>query len=89
MQYIAHTKRETSSLAAVDGAFAESESWNGVVAGLGRRGYPVVANPLRGSREDAEHLRGVLDSRTGLIVRAVTSAARRCGAWAARRRRRR
>jgi hypothetical protein len=36
----------------VHGAFAESASWNGVIANLERRGYPViaVANQLRGLR---------------------------------------
>jgi pimeloyl-ACP methyl ester carboxylesterase len=54
----------------VHGAFAESASWNGVVADLQRRGYPVlaVANPLRGLRHDAEYLRSVLDSLSGPAV---------------------
>jgi pimeloyl-ACP methyl ester carboxylesterase len=54
----------------VHGAFAESSSWNGVVAALRRNGYPVlaVANPLRGLREDAAYLRSVLDSLPGPIV---------------------
>ncbi|MFF3439049.1 alpha/beta hydrolase [Streptosporangium sp. NPDC002721] len=56
----------------VHGAFAESASWNGVVADLKRRGYPVVAvaNPLRGLKEDARYLRSVLDGLTGPIVLA-------------------
>ncbi|MGJ6960924.1 alpha/beta fold hydrolase [Streptosporangium sp. G11] len=60
----------TPTVVLVHGAFAESASWNGVVADLKRRGYPViaVANPLRGLREDAEYLRSVLDSLTGPIV---------------------
>jgi len=39
----------------VHGAFAESSSWNGVVAELLADGYPVVAaaNPLRGVKNDA------------------------------------
>lgn len=54
----------------VHGAFAESSSWNGVVADLQRRGYTViaVANPLRGLREDAAYLRSVLDSLSGPVV---------------------
>ncbi|MEU4403980.1 alpha/beta hydrolase [Streptosporangium sp. NPDC023963] len=60
----------TPTVVLVHGAFAESASWNGVVADLRRRGYPViaVANPLRGLREDAGYLRSVLDSLTGPIV---------------------
>ncbi|MEV4542023.1 alpha/beta fold hydrolase [Micromonospora echinaurantiaca] len=56
----------------VHGAFADSSSWNEVVARLRRRGYPVtaVANPLRGLREDAGYLRAVLDSLSGPIVLA-------------------
>ncbi|WP_432547428.1 alpha/beta fold hydrolase [Kineococcus sp. SYSU DK004] len=56
----------------VHGAFADSSSWNGVVAPLRRDGYRVVAaaNPLRGLRADAEHLRSVLDSVEGPVVLA-------------------
>ena len=54
----------------VHGAFAESASWNGVIADLQRRGYTViaVANPLRGLQEDAAYLRSVLDSLSGPVV---------------------
>ncbi|MFC6082459.1 alpha/beta fold hydrolase [Sphaerisporangium aureirubrum] len=54
----------------VHGAFADSSSWNGVIAELRRRGYPVVAvaNPLRGLREDAAYLRSVLDAQSGPVV---------------------
>ena len=54
----------------VHGAFAESASWNGVVAELQRRGYTViaVANPLRGLQHDADYLRSVLDSLSGPVV---------------------
>src|ERR1700684_296435 len=40
----------------VHGAFADSSSWNGVIADLQRDGYTVVAagNPLGGLRSDAE-----------------------------------
>ncbi len=52
------------------GAFAESASWNGVIADLHRRGYQAiaVANPLRGLQEDAAYLRSVLDSLSGPVV---------------------
>ncbi|MFC6084138.1 alpha/beta fold hydrolase [Sphaerisporangium aureirubrum] len=54
----------------VHGAFAESSSWNGVIAGLLADGYPVlaVANPLRGVEYDADYLRGVLAGIEGDIV---------------------
>ena len=60
----------TPTVVLVHGAFAESASWNGVVANLKHRGYPViaVANPLRGLQEDAEYLRSVLDSLSGPVV---------------------
>jgi pimeloyl-ACP methyl ester carboxylesterase len=54
----------------VHGAFAESASWNGVIADLKRRGYTTIAaaNPLRGLQEDATYLRSVLESVSGPIV---------------------
>jgi pimeloyl-ACP methyl ester carboxylesterase len=54
----------------VHGAFADSSSWNGVIARLQEDGYPViaVANPLRSLRGDAELLRDVLDSVDGPVV---------------------
>jgi len=54
----------------VHGAFAESASWNGVVADLQRRGYPVIAiaNPLRGLQHDAAYLRSLIDSLPGPVV---------------------
>jgi pimeloyl-ACP methyl ester carboxylesterase len=56
----------------VHGAFADSSSWNGVIAELHRDGLPVIApaNPLRGLHEDAAYLRSVLDSVEGPIVLA-------------------
>ncbi|MBO1752528.1 alpha/beta hydrolase [Actinotalea sp. BY-33] len=54
----------------VHGAFAESSSWNDVIALLTTEGYPVIAaaNPLRGLDTDAEYLRTVLNSVSGPIV---------------------
>jgi pimeloyl-ACP methyl ester carboxylesterase len=54
----------------VHGAFAESSSWDGVVARLLSNGYPVVsvANPLRGVRFDATYVGSVLDSIPGPVV---------------------
>jgi pimeloyl-ACP methyl ester carboxylesterase len=54
----------------VHGAFADSSSWNGVVADLTRDGYAVVAaaNPLRGLASDAAAVRAVLDAIQGPVV---------------------
>ncbi|WP_229404443.1 alpha/beta fold hydrolase [Micromonospora sp. NBRC 110038] len=54
----------------VHGAFAESASWDGVIAELLDGGYPAVAvaNPLRGVRHDADHLRAVLTGIDGPVV---------------------
>jgi pimeloyl-ACP methyl ester carboxylesterase len=56
----------------VHGAFADSSSWNDVIASLRGDGYPVIAaaNPLRGLHADAEYLRTVLDSVDGPVVLA-------------------
>jgi len=56
----------------VHGAFADSSSWNGVVARLRAAGYPVVAvaNPLRGLRRDAALVRAVVDGVQGPVVLA-------------------
>jgi len=54
----------------VHGAFAESSSWNGVIAALLADGYDVVAlaNPLRGVRHDADYLRSALAEIPGDVV---------------------
>ena len=54
----------------VHGAFAESSSWDGVIAALLDDDFPVVAvaNPLRGVRADSEYLAGVLDGLPGDLV---------------------
>ena len=54
----------------VHGAFAESASWNGVIADLLARGYPVVAaaNPLRGVSTDAAYVASVVASISGPVV---------------------
>ena len=54
----------------VHGAFAESSSWNRVMAPLIDDGYPVfaVANPLRGLQRDADYLSAVLDGIDGDVV---------------------
>jgi pimeloyl-ACP methyl ester carboxylesterase len=54
----------------VHGAFADSSSWDGVVADLTRDGYHVVAaaNPLRGPASDAAAVKSVLRSIPGPVV---------------------
>ena len=63
-----HEPRTTPpTVVLVHGAFADSSSWNDVIARLRRDGYPVVgvANPLRALPSDAEFLRDVLDGVGG------------------------
>jgi pimeloyl-ACP methyl ester carboxylesterase len=54
----------------VHGAFADSSSWNGVIAILERDGYPVVAAPnaLRGVRADADVVSDLIRSIDGPVV---------------------
>lgn len=54
----------------VHGAFAESSSWNGVLARLIAKGYPViaVANPLRGLKSDADYVTRIVQGIDGPIV---------------------
>lgn len=54
----------------VHGAFADSSSWNAVIAKLEREGYPVigVANPLRDLAGDSAYLSSVLDTIPGPVV---------------------
>ncbi|NIJ64212.1 pimeloyl-ACP methyl ester carboxylesterase [Sphingomonas leidyi] len=54
----------------VHGAFADSSSWNGVIADLTRDGYPVVAaaNPLRGAASDAAYVASIVKSINGPVV---------------------
>ncbi|WP_127474480.1 alpha/beta fold hydrolase [Microbacterium sulfonylureivorans] len=54
----------------VHGAFAESASWNGVIARLQQHGVRAVAvaNPLRSLSGDAQYVRDVITSIGGPIV---------------------
>jgi pimeloyl-ACP methyl ester carboxylesterase len=54
----------------VHGAFAESSSWDGVIADLIRDGYPVLAaaNPLRGAAGDAAYLASVVRTVAGPVI---------------------
>lgn len=54
----------------VHGAFAESSSWNGVIAELNRDGYTTIAaaNPLRSVAGDAAAVSAVVRSISGPVV---------------------
>jgi pimeloyl-ACP methyl ester carboxylesterase len=54
----------------VHGAFAESSSWNGVVAKLLAKGYPAVAvaNPLRTVKGDAQYVEALIKTIPGPVV---------------------
>jgi pimeloyl-ACP methyl ester carboxylesterase len=54
----------------VHGAFAESSSWNRVIAELNRDGYRTIAaaNPLRGVKADAAAVSAVVASIEGPVV---------------------
>ena len=67
---IAASSATLPTIVLVHGAFAESSSWNGVVARLLAKGYPVIAaaNPLRGVRIDSAYVASVLDSIPGPVV---------------------
>jgi pimeloyl-ACP methyl ester carboxylesterase len=54
----------------VHGAFAESNSWNGVVRDLQKDGYPVVgaANPLRSVKGDADYVSAIISGIEGPVV---------------------
>lgn len=54
----------------VHGAFADSSSWNGVIAALQGKGYPVVAaaNPLRSVTGDAAYVSDIVAGIDGPVV---------------------
>jgi pimeloyl-ACP methyl ester carboxylesterase len=54
----------------VHGAFAESSSWNGVVARLERDGFSVIAaaNPLRGVQSDAASVSSLVGTIHGPVI---------------------
>ncbi|NUP53712.1 MAG: alpha/beta hydrolase [Catenulispora sp.] len=54
----------------VHGAFADSSSWNGVIARLEHDGYPVIAaaNPLRGLDSDSTYVSSLLDAVPGPVI---------------------
>jgi pimeloyl-ACP methyl ester carboxylesterase len=65
-----HAAGARATIVLVHGAFAESSSWNGVIADLTRDGYPVVAvaNPLRSLAGDAIYVATVVKSVKGPVV---------------------
>ena len=71
----------------VHGAFAESDSWNGVLTKLIAKGYPTIAaaNPLRGVKSDADYVASILKSIKGPIVLVGHSyggsVITQCGQW--------
>jgi pimeloyl-ACP methyl ester carboxylesterase len=62
--------RPLPTIVLVHGAFAESASWETVLARLSAKGYHVVAlpNPLRGPKEDAAYISSMLSGISGPIV---------------------
>ena len=54
----------------VHGAFADASSWNGVIADLTDRGFPVIAaaNPLRSLSTDAATIKALVQSVDGPVV---------------------
>lgn len=54
----------------VHGAFAESASWNGVIAALHQKGVTAIAtpNPLRSVTTDADNVRRAVDSVGGPVL---------------------
>ena len=61
---VASAQGTQPAIVLVHGAFAESSSWNGVIAVLEKDGYTVVAaaNPLRGVKSDAASVASVVSS---------------------------
>lgn len=67
---IASAEPARPTIVLVHGAFADSSSWNGVVARLKDGGYTTVAvaNPLRGVSNDARLVSDVVASIEGSVV---------------------
>lgn len=65
-----HAADAKPTVVLVHGAFADSSSWNGVIADLAKDGYPVIAaaNPLRSVAGDAAYVGAVLKSINGPVV---------------------
>lgn len=54
----------------VHGAFADSSSWDGVIAKLQKDGYSVIgaANPLRSVKTDADYVAGIVKNISGPVL---------------------
>lgn len=67
---IAHAADKKPTVVLVHGAFAESNSWDGVTKKLEADGYTVigVANPLRGVKSDAQYVSAVVRSIKNPVV---------------------
>ncbi|MFA6114735.1 MAG: alpha/beta hydrolase [Sphingomonas sp.] len=62
--------QDKPTIVLVHGAFAESSSWDPVIAKLGKDGYRVIAaaNPLRSVASDAVNVSAVIRSIKGQVV---------------------
>ena len=66
----ANHPRTKPTIVLVHGAFADSSSWSAIIPPLLAEGYPVVAaaNPLRGVKDDADYVAGLIDSIEGPVI---------------------
>ncbi|SNT55792.1 Pimeloyl-ACP methyl ester carboxylesterase [Streptosporangium subroseum] len=62
--------RSLPTVVLVHGAWADTSSWDGVIAQLQQRGYPVVAaaNPLRSLSGDAAYIASVVKGIRGKVI---------------------
>lgn len=65
-----HAAAAKPTVVLVHGAFADSSSWDGVIAKLEKDGYHVVAaaNPLRSVKDDGAYVASLLKSIPGSVV---------------------
>lgn len=70
MSAVAAHAADKPTVVLVHGAFAESNSWDGVIKKLQADGYPVIgaANPLRGVKSDAQAVSAVVNSVHGPVI---------------------
>lgn len=64
------TEAPMATIVLVHGAFADSSSWNPVIARLTKDGYSVIAaaNPLRSLKGDADYVARIVKSVPGPVV---------------------
>lgn len=67
---VAFSQHEKPTIVLVHGAFADSSSWNGVIAILEKDGYRVVAaaNPLRGLKSDSQYVADMVSGIQAPVV---------------------